>query len=179
MGRISTRYVAGSALEAISVCLDVTRPERLTECNRSGNERAHATARMWAIDDTCSWCGLATVLSSHKGALTAVMSLIVTSGMVPANNGKRCGYILGNVVLACTACADARGAAMRRGLVADWDATVIARAEEVRAAEVWTGLDRAYRLPTEGGAVLGMVEAWSENHRENARVARVERGFDW
>src|SRR6476469_6701106 len=46
MGRTSTRFVAASAMEAISVCLDVTRPERLTEWNRSGNERAHATSRM-------------------------------------------------------------------------------------------------------------------------------------
>lgn len=177
MGRKSTRAQFDTATAAHSAMLDASNPARLTLWGRSGNERAHLTAVMWDADPTCGFCGLDTVLSSHKGAITAVLALAVSSSLIPDNRNLRAGYVGGNLLLACTACTDARGTAIRRGVdVLPLSADVVERCER------WTvlpTLDRTYRLPTEGGAVLGMIEGWSEKHRENAREARQEAGYVW
>lgn len=177
MGRKSTRPEFATAAAAVAAMQDSNNPARLTEWGRSGNERAHLTAILHDENPECAWCGLDTVLSSHKGALTACLSLIVSSALIPNNGGKRAGYVGGNIVLACTACTDARGTAVRRGVD-----TLPAPREVIARGEAWTvlpTLDRTYRLAPEGAARLGWVERASEAHREEAREARQERGLVW
>lgn len=177
MGRKSTRPQFASATDAHAAMLDASNPARLTLWGRSGNERAHLTSILWEEDDTCTFCGLPTILSSHKGAVTAVLALAVSSSLIPDNGNLRCGYVGGNLILACTACTDARGTAVRRGID-----TLPLSGDVVARCDRWVTLptlDRTYRLPTEGARVLGMVERESETHREAAREARQERGIVW
>ncbi len=177
MGRKSTRPEFASAILATDAMRDINNPARLTLWGRSGNERAHLTAILWEDNPACGFCGLDTLLSSHKGAVTAVLALAVSSSLIPANNNLRCGYVGGNLLLACTACTDARGTAIRRGVdVLPLSSDVLARCE---AWVTLPTLDRTYRLPAEGPAVLGMVERKSEAHREMAREARQEAGYVW
>src|SRR6478609_432544 len=177
MGRKSNRPTFTTATVAVLAMLDPTNTARLTLWGRSGNERAHLTAMMWESNPACSWCGLDTVLSSHKGAVTACLSLVVSSSLIPDNGNLRCGYVGGNLILACTACSDARGTAVRRGVdTLPVPASVLARADEWTTLPV---LDRTYRLGIEGSAVLGMIERASEAHREEAREARQEAGLEW
>lgn len=177
MGRKSTRPQFDTATAAHAAMLDASNGARLTLWGRSGNERAHLTSILWKDDDTCGFCGLSTVLSSHKGAITAVLALAVSSSLIPDSGNLRAGYVGGNLLLACTACTDARGTAIRRGVdVLPLSADVVERCQR------WVNLptlDRTYRLPAEGAAVLGMVEGWAESHRENAREARQEAGYIW
>lgn len=173
MGRKSTRYMASSVAEAVAVLMDPTNPARLTEWNRSGNERADLTRHLWEMDPACIVCGLDTFHSTYKGEATAVLFHLVPPSLVPGSDGKRVGYIGGGIGLACRACADAVGAFVKSG--GEWVAGAGVDIDRVPCE--WPTLDRTYRIGQESGRTLAYVADKSAGHASAARDARTRRGL--
>lgn len=176
MGRKSTRPVFDTVDAAIKAMTDPTDDTRLTLWGRSGNERAHLTSILHDEDPTCTFCGLETFLTAHKGAAGAVLALLVTSSQIPANQNLRCGYVGGNLVLACRACTDARGTAIKAGQTLTITADMRARAASILTIPT---LDRTYRLAPEDGARLAYVGRVSVSWADEAREGRRERGLTY
>lgn len=177
MGRKSTRPTFATVTDALRAMTDNADPARMTEWGRSGNERAHLVSLMHEDSPECAFCGLDTFHTMHKGAATAVLALLVPASSIPGSDGRRVGYVGGNMVLGCMACTDARGT-----YVKSTGERLPVTPDEVERAEAWLTLptlDRTYRIAPEDGKRLGYVARAAETHREEAREARRERGLPY
>ena len=99
-----------SLLDARLTALQGTSALLTSRDSKSGSEWADLLRSFHATDHRCRMCGLDTVISDSKTALSAArLALLIPASMLDNVGGKmKRGYIVGNVTLFCNACNNAR-----------------------------------------------------------------------